>query len=488
MSQSPDAVVGQTSFYSRLLPLAAGVTVYLLLLSSGNALLNDPDCLWQVKVGQDILSSGRVPRIDAYTFTMAGEPWHSTQWLAQVMYALAYRIAGWSGPVVLAAAAAALTFAVLARELMRQLQPLAVLSFLLVALMLTASHLLARPHVLAMPVMVMWTALLLRASEQRRPPSLALAGLMILWANLHGGFIFGLALIGPIGLDALVNAEPQQRRALALRWAMFSIVALLCSGVTPYGFEALLASKRILDLGPALLSIKEWQPADFSRPGPFEGVMLTAFALSWWRGIRLPVVRILFVLGLLHMALSAERNQEVLALLAPLFVAMPLSRQGLGCSRVRLPLDAALVGAVVIGLGVISAVIARFDHYAPNPLNVPSAAVAQLNAINARRVLNDYGFGGYLISIGQPTFIDGRAELFGAPMLETYDRAFAHAAPAALAKLIAEYHIDAVLARTDSRVGDALVLMPGWRKIHSDPVATVYSQRSDTRSVPDSGQ
>ena len=35
---------------------------------------------------------------------------------------------------------------------------------------------------------------------------------MALWANLHGGFVFGLVLIAPIALDAVLSAEARLRR------------------------------------------------------------------------------------------------------------------------------------------------------------------------------------------------------------------------------------------------------------------------------------
>ena len=100
-----------------LLPLWVGIGVYALLLAAGNALLNDPDTMWQITVGQWILDHHAVPETDVYSFTMQGQPWISTQWLAQVMFAKAYAIAGWSGPVVLAASAIAIAFALLARFL-----------------------------------------------------------------------------------------------------------------------------------------------------------------------------------------------------------------------------------------------------------------------------------------------------------------------------------------------------------------------------------
>ena len=34
---------------------------------------------------------------------------------------------------------------------------------------------------------------------------------MALWANLHGGFVFGLVLVAPIALDAVVGADAASR-------------------------------------------------------------------------------------------------------------------------------------------------------------------------------------------------------------------------------------------------------------------------------------
>ena len=57
------------------------------LCSAGNRLLIDPDTMWQITVGQWILDHHAVPETDIYSFTMRGQPWISTQWLAQVLYA-----------------------------------------------------------------------------------------------------------------------------------------------------------------------------------------------------------------------------------------------------------------------------------------------------------------------------------------------------------------------------------------------------------------
>ena len=233
--------VDARSVLRRWLPLWIGAGVYALFVLAGNALLIDPDTLWQVTVGQGIIDQRAVPHTDIYSFTMRGQPWISTQWLAQVMYAVCYNVAGWAGPVVLAATAIAATFALFARALRRHLVDTTTLIFALGALALMLPHLVARPHVLAMPVMVAWVGGLVAAMDRRDAPSFALLPLMVLWANLHGGFVLGLALTAPFALDAVVNAEPEKRTALLLRWILFGVAALAASCVTPYAWNALLA-------------------------------------------------------------------------------------------------------------------------------------------------------------------------------------------------------------------------------------------------------
>jgi hypothetical protein len=463
--------------------LWVGISVYALVMAVGNGLLNDPDTLWQITIGQWILDHRAVPETDIYSFTMQGQPWISTQWLAQVMYAEAFSIAGWSGPVVLAASAIALTFALLARQVSRSLRESTTLVFIAAALALTVPHLLARPHVLAMPVMVLWIGGLIEAADRRAAPSFWLLPLIALWANLHGGFVFGLFLIGPIALDALLNAEAPSRKALMLRWAAFGFAALMASGLTPYGWNALLASQKILSLGKALPLISEWRPADFGGVGIFELTLLAGIGLALDRGVRLPLMRIALLLGLLHMALSQSRAAEMLALVAPLVLAEPLARQigGAAASGVRTnpPMRGALVAGLMIALVAATVTFASIHRYEPNMRGTPVAAVAELKKLNLARVFNDYDFGGYLIASGVPTFIDGRTELFGEKFFVDHNNASGLMEPENLFRLLDAYKIEATLLRTQSAATKLLDHIDGWQKIYSDGIATIHLRKQD---------
>jgi hypothetical protein len=453
----------------------SGVGAYLLLLINGSRLLNDSDTYWHVAVGRWILDHQTFPHVDIYSFTKAGEPWISTSWLAQVLYAETYQLAGWAGPVILAAASVAVTFALLVFILSRRVPPIYAASIVLVALALSASHLLARPHVLALPVMLAWVNGLVSASESRKAPSFWLLPLIALWANLHGGFILGLALVAPFACDALWNAERSQRQSLALRWVGFGICAVVACCVTPYGWQSILASRRILQLGELLHLISEWMPPDFGRFSVFEACVLALIGGALYCGMKLSPPRIALVLGLFHLANSHVRNIEIFALLLPLVVLTPLSSQfGLQATRIEKAFPAVLAAALAAILGLSTWAFAAENKLAPTAIQSPAAAVDVLKDHNSKRVLNDLQFGGYLISREFPVFIDGRAELYGEQFGMAYYNALQLKNVDLFIGLLKSYDIDAVLLTPSTPAASLLDHLDGWQRAYGDETAVVY--------------
>jgi hypothetical protein len=453
-----------------------GVWVYALVLINGSQLLNDSDTYWQIATGKWILDHNALPHVDIYSFTKTGEPWISSSWLAQVLYAESYELGGWTGTIVLAATAIAASFALLAFNLSRRIPSAYAILIAFAALLLSANHFLARPHVLAWPFMVAWVSGLLSASERRQAPSFWLLPLIALWTNLHGGFLFGLALVGPFAIDALWNAEASQRKPLALRWIAFGIGALAACCATPYGWESILASRKILELGDLLHIIYEWMPADFSRLSMFEGCVLLLIAGTLYRGVTLSPPRILLVLGLLQMALSHVRNIEIFALLMPLVVLAPVSSQfGLQADRLtRIAFPMASVAVLVALLGVSTWAFAAARKFSPPANQSPAAAVQVLKDRNAKRILNDLPFGGYLISRELPVFIDGRAELYGEQFEMTYFRAMQLHDVNLLINMLKNYDIDAVLLTPATPAATMMDHLDGWRRVYSDETAVVH--------------
>ena len=455
----------------------AAVTVGVLVVLQGNNLLLDTDTFWQIKVGSWILAQHAVPHVDVYSWTRAGAPWISSSWLSQVLFAVAYQLAGWPGVVAVSALAIAAAFALLVRLLASRISVAAAGVVAMVAFALAQHHLLARPHVLAMPVMVAWVAGLIAAADRRTAPSPWLLPLLALWANIHGSFVLGLVLVGPIGLDALWNAPPPRRRLLALKWALFGMGALAACCATPYGWDTLFAARKILELGGLLAVISEWAPISFTHVGAFEVCLLLAIGAMLYLGVALPPTRILLALGLLHMALSHDRHIEVFALLLPLVLLTPLADR-FGATRDAAPASrsAATIAAVaaaallIVGVTALRPIrLATDEHYAP--------AIAALRAQNVTRVFNDDMLGGYMIWKGMAPFIDGRSELYGERFGLDYFKAVSLLDPNVLFRLLDENRIEATILFPSTPAARLLDHLDGWQRVFANDWVVVHMRR-----------
>lgn len=466
----------------KAMPFYIAIAVYALLLLLGNRLLNDPDTYWHLTVGNWIAEHRAVPTADPFSFTKPGEHWISFEWLSQLAYVGAYRLAGWMGIVVLAAAAISAAFGALAFFLLRTLRPYPVLILILAALVLGAPHFLARPHAFALPLMVIWVGVLIGRLDRDLPPPLWLLSVMTLWANLHPSFTLGIALIGPITLEALLRAKHSQRNTVALRWIVFGLLALAAACITPYGPGMYLATYRTISLGGALSAIAEWQPQNFSHIGSFEIILLLGVGYALFTGMKLSPIRILVLLGLLHLALSQTRHADVLAMLGPLFVAAPLSVH----LRSKTQNDRAAISLPAIAISVALAAVLTFAltfhrNFSPDPKNTPSTAIARADVARAGPMLNDYNFGGYLIYSGIAPFIDGRAEVYGKDFILRYNRALALQDIPDFLRLLDEYQIKVTLLSPATPAVALLDRLPGWQRVYADSVAVVHRKQTGTK-------
>jgi hypothetical protein len=234
-----------------------------------------------------------------------------------------------------------------------------------------------------------------------------------------------------------------------------------------------------LGLGGALPLIREWAAADFSSLGAFEICILLAFGLALNYGVRLPSLRIVMLLVLLHMALSHGRSVEILVLLAPLILATPLSRQIGGAEPESEARSSASSGLLIAGVATcllaVTLAFASVHRFAPY---AGSSPVAELKKHNFSRVFNDYDFGGYLIANGVAPFIDGRTELYGEKFFVDHNNASGLQEPENLFRLLKDYDIEATLMRTQSAATKLLDRMDGWQKVYCDDIATIHVRRA----------
>ena len=470
---------------------------YSLLLGEGRFLLQDPDTMWHIVTGQWILDHARVPTVDPYSYTEAGKPWISTEWFAEILYALAFKLGGWTAVTIFAVTACSAILGILCFYLLQNLRFTVAIGWAIAAAAATSPHFIARPHIISYVILAIWIVKLLNDYDNDTLDLRSLrvfAPLMILWANIHGSFTLGLTLLyifaGLSFLQNFVHHDYTRCRRLAV---VVSAVTL-CAFITPYGMLPAFMTTKLMNMKFALSYIVEWHSPNFQdalyRPFYLIGILCTIAGF----GIRLTGPRLVAYALITFMGLRYSRALLMFFFLAPFILARPAGaatrflapqlpgvKDDEGASDPVLDLLKRRSTAILIGCLALAAVMtiwtSRWREMGPPKINTPEAALEFVRSKNIKgNVFNDYLFGGFLIWSHIPTFIDGRAELFGDDFVRQYaetvnltdiDKAF---------KVLDDYNVTWVILTPTQPLAKALTHGP-WDAAYSDKYAVVFTRR-----------
>ena len=182
-------------------------------------LLTDSDTGWHIRTGEWILSNGRVPAVDIFSFTKPGSPWFAWEWLSDVLMAAVHHVAGLGGIVLLCIVLLGLTSTCIYRNAVAE-SGHRLIAIVLTALAMAAStiHWLARPHLVTPLLAAVFLGILIRVQRGGKTRLLlVLPPLTILWVNLHGGFFVGIVLLITYALGSVVEDFIQGDRCYAYR-------------------------------------------------------------------------------------------------------------------------------------------------------------------------------------------------------------------------------------------------------------------------------
>jgi hypothetical protein len=443
-------------------------------LGSSKTIFNDGDVSWHIATGQWILDHRAIPRTDPFSFTWAGKPWMPIEWLAEVIYAGGYRLAGYAGvAAVVTAALIALHAAVYvnaARWIRSALVPVAAMDFVLIPMLS------ARPHVLTWPLLAGWTWLMLRARERERAPPLIAALLMTLWANLHGGYVFGLAIAAAFGLEALVFSN-DRRRALR-EWLLFGIACAAAVFINGNGLTGVFHPLRFTQL-QMLPLIDEWKPSSLRTTPFFFGVLAAAIALIAWKRPRLPWTRWLLLAGLLGLAMLQVRHQAMLAIVAAMLLPRGFAREAIRGPEPRRAMAALAAGAALL-IGIRAAMPLTPPDNEANPWKLIARVPPELRS---QPVLNGYSMGGPLILAGIRPYIDGRGDMYGDALVLGFAD-ISHGDAGAFEAAVQRWGISWAIVPNRSKALIALIdRSPGWRRLAEDDVGIIYARDRVDRSA-----
>jgi hypothetical protein len=478
----------------------------MILLICGLAILSLPYCFkvtvgpnfgWQIKAGTDILREGRIETKDSFSYTAENQLWINHEWLSGVLFSGAFLTAGDSGLFFLRAGIfflAVIFFGLLCWRRCPYIP--AVLLGCWIAVPTLSRFINLRPQsftYLFVLIFLFWF------DTFRRRKTFCLwwvPVLMLVWANLHGGFALGLfvALISLAGF--YFGRNGLERSLMPSEKASWLVILGLTAGaalVTPYGVNLFLYVAK--ELTAVHGDITEWMPLKRSQlPLYFSYTVLPLIIVYVSKKIRVETV--LFFLSII--ASACHRRFLILLVIFGTLVLF----EGLGELKVKLKLDqwprglrkmisVAAIGVILIVLCPISLGTAWMQyrsggfHLLPSPFSYPAGAIHFLkkNFIGPNLAVT-YQWGEFIIRDLSPNYkvsIDSRnVTLYPSDYVATYLKAYERGD---LSQWLGRYPVDAILVESGSPIAEAAFKSKRWVVIYIDSVAVIFVQKKSGDGV-----
>ena len=429
-------------------PLGVAAAAFILASARGPS---DSDMFWHLATAKWTVEHGALLRQDVFSSTVPGQPYAVGEWLGELILYAAYVVGGWVGIAILRGLLVA-TFAFFVARLVRWsgAPPLVTVPLIVAAIAVSSITWTDRPQLWTLAFVPALLDLLFAVRAGRARLLYVLPPLFLFWANVHGGYPLGLAIIGAFTVEALLL-----RRSYAVRLAIVLVACALVTFIDPAPFDAGTTAREDALAPPRFIT--EFLPPDVLTPAGavFALLVLGAVAAAMARGGE-PLDALLLI-PLLWLALSAQRHMVFFAAVAAPFIAARVSVPVLWRGpALPAPARVALAGTLLL----VAVISAAFAPTSPDLRAYPAPALAALRA-GSGRLLNEYDWGGWLIwsAPERPVFIDGRYIPYLGGVLGDF-RAAIGLAPG-WRGLITRYDVREALLRPSRPLAVAL-LEDGW--------------------------
>src|ERR1044072_1715234 len=411
--------------------------------------ITDPDFWWHLKTGEYIIQNHAIPHADVFSSTRLGSEWITHEWLSEVVMYGVFRVAGFAGLMILFAILITASFWVVYIRFRSYVgHPFVAVLALLLGAAATTLVWGARPQIFTLLLASIFLYILENYYSRKSEKAIwLLIPLMVLWVNLHAGWVLGLVLIlltlFGILLDVLFGSESRstlRERAPALLGVLVACSLAIClnpSTTRMYSYPLNTVTANVF-----MRYVEEWKSPDFHQPH-FQAVLILLLATFFFLAIsnrRERPGRLLMLLATSFAMLRFGRNVPFFALVATPLFAEHLWEWMLGQTWAS-PLIASTetntgkpstpqmaINTLIVVLALILCSIAAQRAAAKQPSteeqNFPKDAVDYTHMHRLPQpIFNDYAWCGYLIwrlYPDYPVFIDGRADVFGEKLVEQF--------------------------------------------------------------------
>lgn len=248
----------------------------------GRILGVDGDVGWNIALGSLTLQHG-LPRTEPFLSGMLGQPTVHWEWLAQVAYALAFRLGDLNGVVALTSMLMATVLLGLYWTLRRHgASPLPAVALTLVGAVLVAMAWTARAQVFSLLFMLWWAEWLWRYWHDGQRWRLWLfPAATALWVNVHAGWLGGAVLLG-VAIGVAWLTPPARRAASPLGLALALVGSLAATLLNPWGV-GYWSHLLTFTFNPLIAKYtQEYQSPDFHLPPLWAYLALVCVLVTVW--------------------------------------------------------------------------------------------------------------------------------------------------------------------------------------------------------------
>lgn len=311
--------------------------------------LRNNDLWWHLAAGRWMVDNLSFPGLDPFSHTQFMGRWVDNEWLGELLFYGAWRIAGNAGLILLRALLLTTVFVLLREYLRSARRPSMTFPAMVAAIAISYSWWELRPSLFSL-IGTLLLLIVLERVRRGRSEAWLLPCLFLPWANLHPGFLFGLLILAATVASLwLEPALPGIRKfssdaKLRVRLSVWCALSALVTLVNPYGarvFSQQFVIARNLRYRELL---DEWAPPSV----PFlvlALVVVGAFLVVRFR--RVPLASLVPILGATMLSTTAVRFEEYFALVA---VPAMLANAGRMRGTRRLFLGVVVVGSLAVGL------------------------------------------------------------------------------------------------------------------------------------------
>jgi hypothetical protein len=455
--------------------------------------ITEPDIWWHLRNARNLLQYHSFSRIDTYSFTAAGSPWLSFEWLSEIPFYLTFKSMGLQGILAVYFVVLVLIYAgVYYRSCRAGADCKDATVATLLAIFLGIGTVGPRTQLFGWLCMV--GLLVVLDHFQRTGQGLwLLPPLFALWVNLHGSWLFGIVVLAITIVSGLVEGEwglvmarrwtAPERKKLLLVLAT-SVAALF---VNPFGYKLVLYPFDVLFRQQSGLQyVVAWHSVNFSKLSGklaliviFASLATALFSRSRWRLDEVLLAGFALWAALSHVRFLDFAGLVLAPILAPHLKLFPPYQRELDKPWLNAGIMAAVVGSIIFFFPSSAQLQQKVDE------TYPRAALEfmQRQHLNGR-TFNEYGWGGYMewYAPGLKTFIDGRADIFTYNgVLDDHRKAVFIEKPF---EVLDKYRINYALLEPNQALGYLLEHSPNWRLIYSDKVAVLFERTLMSAPIP----